>query len=323
MESTLPTRPPGGLPEELSRAQQLAKEYIQAAKAENTLRAYRQDWADFSAWCEEKGLCPLPAAPEVVASYISVLADGGKKASTIRRRLASISRAHQAAGYASPIQAAAVRETWRGIARKKGTAPQGKAPILVETLRAMVAALPSGMIGIRDRAMLLIGFAGAFRRSELVGLDAEDIEETDDGLVVHLRRSKTDQEGAGRKVGIPFGSDPATCPVRALRAWLEASGIAEGPLFRPVNRHGQVGERRLSDKAVALVVKRAAAAAGYDPARFSGHSLRAGLATAAAAAGKSERAIMEQTGHKSAAMVRRYIRDGSLFRDNAASGIGL
>lgn len=321
MESTLPTRPSGGLPEELIRA---AREYIQASKAENTLRAYRGDWADFSTWCEEKGLCPLPAAPETVVLYISALADAGRKTSTIRRRLASISRAHQAAGQASPTRAVAVREAWRGIARRHGTAPQGKAPILVEMLRAMVAALaPNTLIGRRDRALLLLGFAGAFRRSELVGLDVSDIEETDDGLVVHLRRSKTDQEGAGRKIGIPYGSDPATCPVRALRAWLEASGIAEGPLFRPVNRHGQVGDRRLSDKAVALIVKRAAEAAGYDPARFSGHSLRAGLATAAAAAGKSERAIMEQTGHKSAAMVRRYIRDGSLFRDNAASGIGL
>src|SRR5690606_15219863 len=142
------------------------------------LRAYRKDWADFTAWCESQGLCPLPAAPEVVASYISVLADGGKKASTIRRRLASISRAHQAAGYASPTQAAAVREAWRGICRQHGTQQPGKAPILIETLRAMVAALPSGMIGIRDRALLLLGFAGAFRRSELVGLDVEDIEET-------------------------------------------------------------------------------------------------------------------------------------------------
>lgn len=314
----------GGLPGELVRAQQSAREYIQAAKAANTLRAYRSDWDHFTTWCEGQGFHPLPADPKTVALYISALADAGRKTSTIRRRLAAISQAHQAAGHESPTRAAAVRETWKGICRKHGTEQKGKAPAVVETIRAMIAALsPDTMIGRRDRALLLVGFAGAFRRSELVGLDVADVEFTADGLVVTLRRSKTDQEGAGRKVGIPYGSDPSTCPVRALRAWLDAAGIVSGPLFRPVNRHGQVGARRLSDKAVALIVKRAAAAAGFDPSRFAGHSLRAGLATAASAAGKSERAIMEQTGHRSVTMVRRYIRDGSLFRENAAAGIGL
>jgi integrase len=187
----------------------------------------------------------------------------------------------------------------------------------------MLATLPEGLLGTRDRALLLIGFAGAFRRSELVGLNVEDASFTGDGLVVTLPRSKTDQEGEGRKVGIPYGSNPATCPVRSLRAWIETAGITAGPLFRSVNRYGRVQPGRLSDKAVALIVKRYAQASGRDARTFSGHSLRVGLVTAAAMAGASERAIMNQTGHRSTVMVRRYIRDASLFRDNAAARAGL
>jgi integrase len=190
-------------------------------------------------------------------------------------------------------------------------------------LRRMIVGLPESLLGERDRALLLVCFAGAFRRSELVSLDVADVSFTRDGLVIHLRRSKTDQEGEGRTIGIPRGSRPMTCPVRALKEWLDFSGITAGPLFRPVNRHGQVLATRLSDRGVARVVQRAAAAAGLDPTDVAGHSLRAGLATSAAAAGVSERAIMAQTGHKSLPMVRRYIRDGSLFIENAAAGVGL
>jgi integrase len=166
--------------------------------------------------------------------------------------------------------------------------------------------------------LLLLGFAVALRRSELVGLDLADVTEGADGLTVHLRRSKTDQEGAGRTVGIPYGSNPVTCPVRAWRAWIEVSGIIKGPAFCPVDRHGHIGPTRLSAPAVALVLKRHAARVGLDPAEVAGHSLRAGLATSAAAAGVPERVIAEQTGHKGTAMLRRYIREGSLFRENAA-----
>jgi integrase len=187
----------------------------------------------------------------------------------------------------------------------------------------MVAALPPGSIGIRDRALLLVGFAGAFRRSELVGLNREDVEFVSEGLVTTLRRSKTDQEGHGRKVAVPFGSNLETCPVRALQAWLDISKIASGAIFHPINRHGRIQPGRLSGEAVAIVVKRYAAACGKDASHFAGHSLRAGLATQAAIAGVSERSIMNQTGHRSTAMVRRYIRDGSLFRDNAAGRVGL
>jgi len=301
-----------------------AREYVHHSKASNTIRAYRSDWRHFVAWCMAHSLASLPAAPETVSLYLAQFG-GLLKAATLQRRLAAIAKAHQAAGLESPasMKHASVSEVWKGIKRTHGTAQDCKAAVLTKDLRAMLRMLPGGLLGVRDRALLLIGFAGAFRRSELVALKVEDCEFTTDGLVITLRRSKTDQEGEGRKVGIPYGSHPETCPVRSLRAWLEAYCITAGPLFRPVNRHGRMGSRALSADAIALVVKRYAKAAGFDGASYAGHSLRAGLATSAAAAGVSERAIMNQTGHRSTAMVRRYIRDGSLFTENAAASVGL
>jgi integrase len=187
----------------------------------------------------------------------------------------------------------------------------------------MLQGLGTDPAGRRDRALLLLGFAGALRRSELVNLDVADVTQGSDGLTVRLRRSKTDQEGAGRTIGIPYGSNPLTCPVRAWRAWLEVSSITEGAAFRPVDRHGNISTTRLSAQAVAFVLKRLATRAGLDAGEVAGHSLRAGLATSAAAVGVPERVIAEQTGHKGTAMLRRYIREGSLFRENAASAVGL
>jgi integrase len=187
----------------------------------------------------------------------------------------------------------------------------------------MMGALAPGIAGMRDRALLLVGFAGAFRRSELVALNIEDLEFREEGLLVALRRSKTDQERAGRTIGIPAGSDSTTCPCRGLRAWVEAAGLTRGSLFRAVDRRGRVSERRLSDRAVALVVKRYALAIGRDPNEFAGHSLRAGLVTSAALAGASETSIMAQTGHHSPDMVRRYVRIRSVFLENAAAKVGL
>jgi integrase len=178
----------------------------------------------------------------------------------------------------------------------------------------MLERLPGTRVGLSDRALLLVGFAGAFCRAELVSLDVADLEFSSAGLIVALRKSKTDQEGKSRRLGIPFGSSEATCPVRSLQAWLETARIQEGPIFRPLDRFQRVRPTRLSAERVALIVKRRAKAVGLDPARYAGHSLRAGLATSAAAAGASERVIMSQTGHRSADMVRRYIREGSLFR---------
>jgi integrase len=205
----------------------------------------------------------------------------------------------------------------------KGTAPAQKSPTLTDDIRAMVDAADAEIIGTRDRALLLLGFAGAFRRSELVGLDVEDCTFGRDGLTIVLRRSKTDQTGVGRKIGIPYGSNPSTCPIRALQDWIEQAGITAGPLFRCVNRHGHVQTDRLSDYGVVRIVKKLSERAGLDSAKFAGHSLRAGHATAAAIAGASERSIMAQTGHRSVQMVRRYIRDGSLFRENSAAKLGL
>jgi integrase len=187
----------------------------------------------------------------------------------------------------------------------------------------MVDATDTGLIGVRDRALILLGFAGAFRRSEVVGLNLDDCVFGKDGLTVMLRRSKTDQDGSGRKIGIPYGSNPETCPVRVLQAWLEQVAPANGSLFRSINRHGQVQAGRLSPADVARIVKKLAERAGLEAAKYAGHSLRAGHATTAAIAGASERSIMNQTGHRSVQMVRRYIRDGSLFRENSAGKLGL
>ena len=190
-------------------------------------------------------------------------------------------------------------------------------------MRRIIRALPESLLGMSDAAILLVGFAGGFRRSELAGLRREDIEIKREGLVINLRRSKTDQDGFGRKIGVPYGSDPSTCPVRTLEKWLEAAAISNGPIFRNVDRHGRIAAVALTPQVVRLVVKRACEAVGLPVMDFGAHSLRSGLATQAAMNGASERAIMAQTGHKSAVMVRRYIRDASLFRENAAAQLGL
>ena len=248
--------------------QQQAEEFVRAAKAPSTLRAYRSDWDHFRHWCDEHTLCPLPASPETVALYLAALAATHRPA-TMTRRLTAITKAHQIAGHPSPatMQQPAVSETLKGIRRTLGTAQQIKAPLLTADVRRMVEALPDNLAGRRDRALLLLGFAGGFRRSELAALDVEDVLPTEDGLVVKLRRSKTDPEGKGRDVGIPYGSTPSTCPVRALTAWMTAAGISEGALFRGVDRHGRVGTVRLHKDSVGLVVKRAAEAAGLDPGK--------------------------------------------------------
>ena len=307
---------------ELATLIESTRGYQDAAKAPSTLKAYASDWADFDAWCQRQRCQALPAHPDAVALYIADLA-GVKAVATIQRRLSSISVAHQAAGHESPTRASVVRETWKGIRRTFGTVQHGKAPARTQEIRSMVATLSTGSAGTRDRALLLIGFDGALRRSELVALDVDDVTERDGGLAVTIRRSKTDQEGAGELLGLPFGSDPDTCPVRALRRWYEISGIGAGPVFRPVDRHGTIADRRLSDRAVALVVKRTALAAGLDPVKYSGHSLRAGFITSAAENDVPERKIMRQSRHKSIPVMRRYIRGATLFQDNAAAAVGL
>jgi len=298
------------------------REFIRASKSDSTLRGYQSDWRHFLEWSKPRDVCPLPASPETVAFYIAECA-GHLKAGSIQRRLNAIAEAHKAVGLDSPTSAGMVRNTLKGIRRTIGTAVVQKAPTLTEDIRAMIDATDVGLIGARDRAVILLGFAGAFRRSEIVGLDLEDCAFSKDGLTITLRRSKTDQTGAGRKIGIPYGSNPETCPVRVLQSWIDQAGVASGPVFRSISRHGQAQPGRLSGLDVARIVKKLADRAGLDSAKYSGHSLRAGHATSAAIAGASERSIMNQTGHRSVQMVRRYIREGSLFRENSAGKLGL
>jgi integrase len=298
--------------------------YIRAAKADATLRAYRADWRHFESWCQEAGFSALPAVPETVALYLSAF--GGRlKAATLTRRLTSINKVHQAAGHPAPasMQHLAVGETLKGIRRTHGADQSPKQPLFTDDLRAMIDRLPPTPIGIRDRALLLTGFAGAFRRSELVNVRLEDVTETAEGLVIRVRRSKSDQEGKGREVAIPYGSAPETCPVRACRAWIQAAALTSGPLFRRIDRHGHINHRALHRDSIGAIVKRAAAAAGLDPKAFAGHSLRAGLCTQAYLNGARELDIMRQTGHRSLETVRRYIRGRGLFRDNPAAKLGL
>ena len=298
------------------------REFIRASKSDNTLRGYKSDWKSFCSWCESRHLCAVPASPETVATFIAECTST-LKVGSIQRRLNAIAEAHKAVGLESPTHSGLVGNTMKGIRRTRGTAPVQKTATLIADIRAMIDATDARLIGLRDRALILLGFAGAFRRSELVGLNVSDCEFGKDGLTVTLRRSKTDQTGAGRKIGIPYGSNPDTCPVRILQAWIEQAGISEGPLFRAVNRHGNVQAGGLSGIDVARIVKKLVGRAGLNAATYSGHSLRAGHATAATIAGASERSIQNQTGHKSVQMLRRYIRDGSLFRENSGGKLGL
>ena len=297
--------------------------YARAAYADNTLRAYGTAWRDFSTWAAGRGFDPLPCDPAALAEFLTVRADAVSLSSLVVK-LAAIKRAHADKGFNDPSTHPVVSRVWAGIRKTKGVAPQRqKKPAEIEVIRKMVADLGERPADVRDRALLLIGLVSACRRSELVGLNVEDLTETGDGLVGRIRRSKTDQEGAGREVALPYGSNPSTCPVRAWRAWLALIG-SEGPAFRQVTKGGRILPGRLSDRAVALIVKRYAVRVGLDPADFAGHSLRAGFVTSADAIdGVSDRDIMAQTGHKSVATLTRYVRHGSLFRRTAATKIGL
>jgi hypothetical protein len=289
------------------------REYIRASLSENSRKAYRADLDQFFAWGGA-----IPASPEMVACY---LADHAWRhaVATLARRLVSIGKAHTAQGLPSPVCTELVRATLRGIRHTHGSRQRQVAPAEREDVLLMVAGL-GGIKGIRDRALLLVGFAGAFRRSELVSLTVGDIEQAKQGLIIQLRFSKTDQEGRGRKVAIPHARG-AVCPVLALQQWLDIAGINDGPVFRGVNRHGVISDTALTPQSVALVIKGRAKAVGLDPAGYAGHSLRAGLVTSAAKLGVSSWKIRQQTGHKSDVMLARYIRDANIFVDNAAGAV--
>jgi integrase len=318
---------------EIVRLEEQARSYARDSRARSTWRAYDGDMADFRRWCaaQQPARSALPAAPDTVALYLTALAPV-RAPSTLRRRMAAISVAHQLAGLDSPTGHPAVRAVWAGIRRTHPVAPRKVRAARTPDIAALVAPRPDvstpseapepGLADARDRALLLLGFAGALRRSELVALDITDVTEDNDGLRLVIRRSKTDQDGEGVLVGLPYGSHPATCPVRAWRAWLTRSGLTEGPAFRAVDRHGRLGPGRLSDRAVADMIKRRAAAAGLS-GRFGGHSLRAGFATESYARGVPELAVMRHGRWRSAAVMRGYVEEGALWIDNAAARIGL
>lgn len=289
--------------------------FVHASLAPNTRLAYAADLAAFRAWGGT-----LPASPELVAAYLADHADTLGSA-TLLRRLASISKAHKARQLQNPVASELVRATMRGIRRTRKRSSRAAKPLLRDDLFAVLDTINSTSArDCRDRALLLLGFAGGFRRSELVGLDRSDLTWTKHGLVVTLRRSKTDQTGEGRLIGVPQ-SGGRHCPVQALERWLAVSRIEHGALFRSVNRHGATSSARLSGEAVSLIIKQRVAEVGIDPTGFSGHSLRAGFATSAAMAGVPTWKIRAQTGHTSDAMLARYIRQSDPFAGDCSSGV--
>ena len=297
-------------------------ENLQHSEAMNTKKAYASDWKDFLAWCEIHGAQALPAHPQCLASYITDRASTHRP-SSLQRRLATIAVAHRAKGFTSPASDLFVRKVMRGIKNRFGTAKDKKSPVRVADLRRVNEILPNNLKGKRDLAILLVGFFGGMRRSELVGLDLSDIRFVDQGVRVTVRRSKTDQQGEGHIKDISFASHPGLCPVTALKRWIESASINEGPLFRPITRHGKMSAERLSGKAVASVVKEVAEALKLDPAAFAGHSLRAGFVTDALKAGVPTPVIRRVTGHKSDAMLSEYLREAELFGYNLTAALGL
>src|SRR5215210_5406333 len=275
-----PPRP--GLPRRSLPAEAMARVrgYQRASKAGATVRAYRTDAAAFDAWCQQHELQALPADPATIAGFLVDEAERGIAASTIGRRVAAIRYAHKLAEHPDPTGHPDVAETLKGIRRRLGTATEGKAPATAEVVTQMLAHIPPGLAGQRARAILVLGFSAALRRSELVALDVADLVPDRDGLRLMIRRSKTDQEGAGQEIAVPHGRHLK--PVEAVRTWLSAAGITAGPVFRPVSRAGTVRGARLTDQSIANIVKWYATGAGLDPAVFSGHSLRAGFVTTAA-----------------------------------------
>ena len=289
--------------------------FAAAEKAASTRAAYAADWRDFAAWCASRGATALPAHVGIIAAYLSSLASDGRKASTIGRRAASIGYHHKLAGHEPPTNQEGVKVVLRGIRRTIGTAPDKKTTH--DVLAQLLDACPDTLIGKRDRALLALGFAGAFRRSELVALNVADLIEVADGLRVLIRHSKTDQEGQGAEIAIPRGY--RLRPVEAVQTWLAAAEISAGPVFRSVARGDRVGTAALSPYAASLVIKQRIAAVGLDPATYSGHSLRSGFLTSAAEAGASLFKLTEVSRHKSLDTLRGYVRRVDLFKEHAGA----
>lgn len=295
------------------------RQYLAAEKSEATRRAYVSSFKQFEAWCTHAGEAPLPATALVVARYLASLADDGRKASTVRRVTSAISYFHRAGGHESPTRAEGVKAVLRGIFRKIGSAPTRKTPATAELIVTMIEKLPATLAGMRDRALLLLGFSAALRRSELVALTVEDLDRQQDGMYVTIRRSKTDQAGQGQVIPVPRGT--RLKPMEALETWLTAASITTGPLFREVDRYGHVGTEPLATRSVARIIKLAVKRTGADESTFSGHSLRTGFVTSALESGADLFRVMDITRHKTVEQLKVYDRRARGFRNHAGKDI--
>ena len=297
---------------------------LKSSKANNTLRAYKSDFRDFGAFCAKHGLSSLPSEPKIISLYLTHLSKNSK-ISTIRRRLVSISMVHKLKGHYIDIKHPIITENLLGIKRVKGSNQIGKKPLLISHLKSIINVINEQqneeIKKFRDRSIILIGFGGGFRRTELISIDYEDLEFVPEGLKITIRRSKTDQFGEGMIKGLPYFPNEIYCPVTSLKKWLEISKIKSGPIFRRFSKGSLLTENRLTDQSVVLLMKKYLDLAGIENKNFAGHSLRAGFATVAAESGADERSIMAMTGHKTTQMVRRYIREANIFKNNALNKI--
>ena len=298
---------------------------LKSSKANNTIRAYKSDFHDFELFCIQNGFKSLPSEPKIISLYLTSLSSKDIKMSTLKRRLVSIGVIHKLKGHYLDTKHPLIIENIMGIKRRKGSAQNGKKPLLINNLKALIKAInrsnSNPIIKFRDRTIVLIGFSGGFRRNEIVSLNFDDVEFVNEGMKITLRRSKTDQYGEGFLKGIPYFDNPVYCPVISMQNWLKISEINSGPLFRRFSKGAKLTEMRLTDQTVALIIKKYLQLAGIDSKNYSGHSLRSGFATSAADAGAEERSIMAMTGHKSTEMVRRYIKEANIFKNNALNNI--
>ena len=302
---------------------------LKNSKANNTIRAYKSDFRDFGGFCAKNGLKSLPADPKIVSLYMTYLSTKDAKMSTLRRRLVSIGVIHRLKGHYLDTKHPIIIENLMGIKRKKGSYQKGKKPILINHLKLMIDAIDkdisdeTGIRKLRDKTIILLGFAGGFRRIELISIDFEDLEFVSEGVKIFIRKSKTDQFGEGMIKGLPYFTNQKYCPVWHLKKWLEISEIKSGPIFRRFSKGLNLGKNRLTDQSVALFLKKHLSNAGIENKNYSGHSLRSGYATVTAESGADERSIMAMTGHKTTQMVRRYIKEANLFKNNALNKINL
>lgn len=290
------------------------RNYLENALSENTRKAYKNDLDHYRAWGGT-----IPATPETIIQYLTAHT-GSLSIATLQRRLVSITKAHTMQGYNDPVKSDLVKLTMRGIRRVHGKPQKQAAALLKEDLTVMLSHAPDNLKGHRDKALLILGFCAALRRSELCAVKFEDLEFNTQGLVLTLPRSKTDQTGQGRQIGIPYGRG-RICPVQLVQNWIEKSGIEKGALFVSIRKGGIMTGEQLSDRSIADIIKHYAHKAGLDAEKYSGHSLRSGLATSAAQHGVSSWKIKAQTGHKSDAVLSRYIRSGDIFLNNAAGAL--